>query len=89
MSRAYRVIVTPNAADDIRQAFAWYRGRNPRAAADWLAGLRRTILGLGEKPGAHPVAPESTAFDIARISQMRMWLRGVMGRFKISYHDAV
>lgn len=32
MTRQYRVIITPKAADDLRQEYAWLRERNPRAA---------------------------------------------------------
>lgn len=43
MDRRYRVIVTPGAADGIRQEHAWLRERNPRAADEWLTGMRKLI----------------------------------------------
>jgi len=64
MGRQYRVIVTPKAADDLRQEHAWLQERNPRAAEDWLTGMRKLILGLASMPQAHAVAPESAEFNV-------------------------
>ena len=38
------------------------RDRNPRAAGEWLAGIRDTMRALGGMPEAHPIAPESGDF---------------------------
>jgi len=64
MTSVWRVIVTPRAAADLADAHAWFHARNPRAATDWLTNLRETVLGLAVMPQAHPLAPESDAFDI-------------------------
>lgn len=58
------VIITPNAADDLTASWNWLRERNQRAADEWLAGIRDVILALGSMPEAHPLAPESPAFDV-------------------------
>ena len=47
MTAPLPVIITPNAANDLTEAWVWLRERNPRAADEWLAGIRGTILGLG------------------------------------------
>lgn len=59
----YRVIVTPFAAENLRNAHAWLAAENPVAAAKWLAGIRAKILGLETLPHSHALAPESAAFD--------------------------
>jgi len=81
MARQYRVIVTPKAADDIRQEHAWLQERNPRAADDWLAGMRKLILGLALMPQAHAVAPESGEFDV----EIRRALYGRATRWRVYF----
>ena len=75
------VIITPQAAEDLSAAWAWLRERNPRAADEWLAGIRQMILALGSFPEAHPVAPESSAFDL----EIRRVLYGRTTRWRIYY----
>ncbi len=81
MTPNFRVIITPNAADDITQGLAWIRAHNPRAADDWLAGMRKTILGLAHMPQAHAIAPESDAFDV----EIRRALYGRGTRWRIYF----
>ena len=61
--KRFRVVVSPTAADNIREAYEWYLAENPVKATEWLDGIRRAILGLDTLPHAHSVAPESAAFD--------------------------
>ena len=61
--KRYTVVVTPFAADNIREVHSWLAAENPVHAARWLDGIRDKILGLETFPEAHPVAPESAAFD--------------------------
>jgi plasmid stabilization system protein ParE len=61
--KRYRVIVTPFAADNIRETYEWYRMENPAYAVKWLEGIETAILGLDTLPKAHGLAPESRAFD--------------------------
>ena len=56
MTTPLPVIISPNAADDLTASWVWLRDRNPRAADEWLAGIRDTILALGAMPDAHPIA---------------------------------
>ena len=81
MRPALAVIITPQAAEDLSTAWAWLRDRNPRAADDWLVGIRQMILALGSFPEAHPVAPESSAFDL----EIRRALYGRSTRWRIYY----
>jgi|SRR5690625_1213568 len=81
MSKPLPVIITPNAADDLRASWNWLRDRNPRAAEEWLAGIRSKILTLGAMPEAHPIAPESQAFDLP----IRRALYGRTTRWRIYY----
>ena len=61
--RQYRVIVSPFAEDNIREAHEWLMAKNPAYASKWLAGVREKILGLETYPESHVVALESDAFD--------------------------
>lgn len=81
MTAPLPVIITPNAADDLTESWAWLRERNSRAADEWLAGVRATILTLGTMPEAHSVAPESQAFDLP----IRRALYGKATRWRIYY----
>ena len=81
MTTPLPVIITPNAADDLTASWAWLRDRNPRAADEWLAGIRATILTLGTMPEAHSIAPESQAFDLP----IRRALYGKATRWRIYY----
>ncbi len=82
MTARLPVIITPNAAGDLAASWAWLRERNPKAADDWLSGIRDTILALGTMPDAHPIAPESQAFDNIPI---RRALYGRTTRWRIYY----
>jgi len=81
MARGYRVIVMPKAADDLRQEHAWLQERNPHAAEDWLAGMRKLILGLALMPESHAVAPESAEFDV----EIRRALYGRSTRWRVYF----
>ena len=61
--KRYRVIISPFAADNIREAHEWLAAENPVQAAKWLDGIRDKILGLETLPGSHAVAAESEVFD--------------------------
>ena len=81
MSKTYKVVVTPNAAGDLTAQFDWLRERNPRAANDWLAGMRKVILGLSSMPQSHALAPESAEFD----TEIRRALFGRRTRWRIYF----
>ncbi|GGB64097.1 hypothetical protein GCM10011316_39900 [Roseibium aquae] len=81
MTSTLPVIITPNAARDLTSSWVWLRERNPRAADEWMAGIRETILGLGVNPQAHPIAPETQAFDL----EIRRALYGRSTRWRIYY----
>ena len=81
MTASLPVIITPNAADDLTVSWNYLRDRNPKAADEWLAGIRNTILTLGTAPDAHPIAPESQDFDLP----IRRALYGRATRWRIYY----
>ena len=81
MAKQYRVIVTPKAADDLRREHAWLQERNPRAAEDWLAGMRKLILDLAVRPQAHAIAPESAEFNV----EIRRALYGRATRWRVYF----
>ena len=81
MTAPLQVIITPNAADDLTTSSIRLRDSNPRAADDWLAGIRDTILALGTMPEAHPIAPEAREFDLL----IRRALYGKATRWRVYY----
>ena len=81
MNDALPVIITPNAADNLTASRIWLRDRNPKAAEDWLAGIRETILSLGTMPDVHPITPEAREFD----QPIRRALYGKATRWRIYY----
>jgi len=60
----YRVIITPFAGENIREAHEWLETENPTYAAKWLSGIKDKILELETFPESHAAAPESEAFDV-------------------------
>ena len=81
MTSSLPVIITPNAADDLKASWNYLRDRNPRAADEWLVGMRETILALGMIPEAHPIAPEAREFD----QPIRRALYGKATRWRIYF----
>ena len=81
MSKSLKVIITPEAAEDLSETWTWLVGHNPRAADEWLSGIRTVILGLGAMPESHPVAPEAREFD----TDIRRALYGKATRWRIYY----
>lgn len=61
--KRYDVIITPCAAENINEAYAWLSARNPRYAERWLDGIRNAILSLDTLPESHALAPENDAFE--------------------------
>ena len=58
--RRYRVVITPFAGENIREAHGWLEAENPVYAAKWLSGIRDKILELQTLPESHPVAPKAS-----------------------------
>ena len=59
----YRVVVTPDAEQDLRRAYRYIRGEAPAAASRWIKGARKSIKTLASNPERCPFAPESRAFQ--------------------------
>ena len=81
MTSSLPVVITPNAADDLKASWNYLRDRNPRAADEWLPGMPETILALGMIPEAHPIGPEAREFD----QPIRRALYGKATRWRIYY----
>lgn len=58
----FQVEITPIAADQIEQAYQWYRKRNPDFADRWFRGLMNAIATLQEKPKRCALAVEHEIF---------------------------
>jgi plasmid stabilization system protein ParE len=59
----FRVIITPQADDDLRAAYRYIRKHAPGAAGTWIKGIRRKIKTLARYPERAPLAWESASFQ--------------------------
>jgi plasmid stabilization system protein ParE len=59
----YRIIITPVAESDLRNASGYIRRDSPRAAHAWLKGVRQRIKTLAQHPERCNLAPESVSFN--------------------------
>ncbi len=59
----YRVIVTPEAENDLRTAYRYLRSQAPGADREWIRRARRSAKTLARHPARCPLAPESASFD--------------------------
>ena len=59
----YRVIVTPNAEDELRAAYRYIRDRAPGAAHTRVKGARKKIKSLAHNAERAPLAPEAVSFE--------------------------
>ncbi|WP_375505785.1 type II toxin-antitoxin system RelE/ParE family toxin [uncultured Nostoc sp.] len=59
---AFQVEITPIAETQIKQAYRWYRERNPEFADRWFRGLMNAIATLQEKPQRCALAVEHEIF---------------------------
>lgn len=58
-----RVVITPNAENELRAAYRYIHDRAPDAAGEWVKGARRKIKSLAHDPERAPLAPESVSFE--------------------------
>jgi plasmid stabilization system protein ParE len=58
----YRVIITPDAEQELRRAYRYIRKEAPAAAGRWIKGARKSIKTLARNPERCPLAPESKSF---------------------------
>jgi plasmid stabilization system protein ParE len=59
----YRVIVQPNASQEMEAAFLWIARFNRTAAVRWFNGLEKAIQSLATFPERLPLAPENDDFE--------------------------
>lgn len=60
----YRVIVTPQAENDLKEVVRYIRRQGaPQAAREWLAAARKKIKTLADHPEHGLLAPESSSFQ--------------------------
>jgi plasmid stabilization system protein ParE len=83
MSTLYRVILTPEAENDLRTAYRYIRRNAPRAAREWMRQARQSIKKLRNYPERCPLAPESDSFDVP-IRQL-LFGKGNRGTYRILF----
>lgn len=83
MAEHYRVVITPEAQQDLRDIRSYIRQRAPAAAAEWSKGIRQQIKMLANHPERCPHAPESSHFpeDIREL----FYGRGNRGTYRILF----
>ncbi len=69
----YRVIIVPQAENDLKQVVRYIRRQGAaQAAREWLAAARKKIKTLTDHPERALLAPESSSFH----EPIREWLHG-------------
>ena len=58
----FKVVLTPNAQEDVRKAFAWLEEEDPIHAEKWIREIQIKIIGLESLPESHAIAPEGETF---------------------------
>lgn len=61
--KRFKVILMPNAQEEIQRAFDWLEEEDPVHAEKWIREIQTRILGLSTLPESHAIAPESEAFE--------------------------
>ena len=78
-----RIVVTPQAEQDIRAIYLHIRHEAPEAAARWGKGIRAHIKTLARFPERAPLAPESETFN-EPIRQL-LYGKGNRGTYRILF----
>lgn len=55
-----RVLIRPEARDDLRNASAWYAKQGPGLGLSFLAVIRQQLLQIRERPEAFPIFQSQT-----------------------------
>ncbi|MBF0182312.1 MAG: type II toxin-antitoxin system RelE/ParE family toxin [Magnetococcales bacterium] len=66
------MVITPFAADNLREIHRWLKNDDPNFADRWLKGIKKAILDLTSMPESHSIAPESALLE----SEIRQILHG-------------
>jgi plasmid stabilization system protein ParE len=80
---SYRVIITPNAESDLRQAYQFIRKDSALAAGRWVRDIRKVIKSLSTHPERCALAPEAEMFD-EPIREL-LYGRGNRGTYRILF----
>lgn len=51
-----RVILTPEADDDVAESYNWYESREPGLGEDFLRCIEACVLGIQRHPEMYPIA---------------------------------
>lgn len=78
-----RIIVTPQAEQDISAIYCYIRLDAPVTALRWSKGIRASIKTLSWLPERSPLAPESKTFD-EPIRQL-LYGKGSRGTYRILF----
>ena len=85
--RRYRVVITPFAGENIREAHTWIEAQNPIYAATWLSGIGDKILEPETLPESHAIAPKSESFDCH--TRELLFGRGTPWRIHFTVHGTM
>lgn len=62
MAGRFRVVITPEAQQDLRDIYSYIRRSAPKAAAEWSSEIRQQMKTLARQPYRCHLAPESSHF---------------------------
>jgi plasmid stabilization system protein ParE len=77
-----RVVITPQAEQDIRAIYRHIRREAPDAASRWRKGIRAHIKTLARSAERAPLAPENETFD--EVIRQLLYGKGNRGTYRIS-----
>ena len=83
MATNYRVIVTPEAENDLRTAYRYIRRHAPQAARELIRRARQSIRTLRNYPERCSLAPESDSF--AQEIRQLLFGSGNRGTYRILF----
>ena len=81
MADTYRIIMQPEAYDDMEGSYAYIEQDAPESAQQWAIGLMEAINSLETFPARCPLAPEDKYFP----QEIRQILYGKTQRYRILF----
>jgi plasmid stabilization system protein ParE len=84
----YHVQISPQALEEVEEAYLWIRDKAPMTAARWYDRLMQAIDSLGDNPESYPLAPDAEAFDVP-LRQMLFGKRSGIYRILFTVHGNV
>ncbi|GAN33227.1 MAG: type II toxin-antitoxin system RelE/ParE family toxin [Candidatus Brocadia sp. AMX2] len=62
----YKIIIRPEAEDDLKEAFVWYEGKRKGLGYDFLLQIDAALRFIEENPTIHPIVFKGTRKHLIR-----------------------